>query len=287
MLQKRTTRRRRDDRIKIAPGIYHDDVNWYGLVHGRAARSRVRTVAKVRAKWHAAGLAPKTINNRVNTLRHLYRSLDGKRAWTPCEDLTPMEVHKTPIRFVTDAVILAVDLKLQELERDRKLRQTKARARFRVVTSTGRRPSEIMRTEPGDLDLERRVWLPRDGKGGFSPGRLPHRRHAGRVGAVHCTPPAGRCCTSPRRWPHMRLAGWPADVRPYNARHTVGITLSESGADLDERRRHARPQTAADDPQALRPGPQLADAKNVRAPGRAVQGLANGANRRAIRIGKR
>ena len=32
----------------------------------------------------------------------------------------------------------------------------------------------------------------------------------------------------------LRLAGWPEDVPPYHARHTVGITLSEKGIDLDD-----------------------------------------------------
>jgi hypothetical protein len=32
----------------------------------------------------------------------------------------------------------------------------------------------------------------------------------------------------------LRSAGWPKGVRPYNLRHTVGIALSESGADLSD-----------------------------------------------------
>lgn len=32
----------------------------------------------------------------------------------------------------------------------------------------------------------------------------------------------------------LRRAGWPADVKPYQARHTLGITLSEGGADLSD-----------------------------------------------------
>jgi integrase len=190
-------------------------------------------VARVRTLWRSKGLSPKTINNRVNTLRHLYRSLDGKRAWTPCDDLQPMEVHKTPMRFVTDDVILAVDRKLQQLERSGAIRGPKTRARFRVLVSTGRRPSEIMRTAPGDLDLRRRIWLPRDGKGGFSPGIYLNADMLA----------AWKLFIKAEAWGHydtylhaqrLRLAGWPADVKPYNARHTVGITLSEKGVDLDD-----------------------------------------------------
>ena len=39
-----------------------------------------------------------------------------------------------------------------------------------VFATTGKRPSEVQRTEPPDVDLERHVWIPRDGKGGFYPG---------------------------------------------------------------------------------------------------------------------
>jgi integrase len=311
MLQKRTTRRRRDDRIKIAPGIYHDDVHWYGLVHVRGAgfrekrfpvaapitdvqawqattraqllefanrgaapgtftrdahrylrdftehlashdtrtieinwwvkmfgakpRGSIRPadVARVRSSWLAGGTSPKTINNRCGALRHLYHALDGRRAWTPLDDLDALAVRRTPIRFVPDDLIRKVDLKLQQLEQQGKLRSSKTRARFRVVVSTGRRPSEIMRTEPGDLDLTRRVWLPRDGKGGFSPGIYLNDDMLA----------AWRFFIEAKAWgpydtfehaQRLRLAGWPKDVKPYNARHTVGITLSESGADLDD-----------------------------------------------------
>ena len=30
----------------------------------------------------------------------------------------------------------------------------------------------------------------------------------------------------------LRTAGWPAGVRPYNLRHSLGIALSESGVDF-------------------------------------------------------
>jgi site-specific recombinase XerD len=29
-------------------------------------------------------------------------------------------------------------------------------------------------------------------------------------------------------------AGWPTDVRPYNAKHTVGILLAQGGADYED-----------------------------------------------------
>lgn len=210
---------------------------------GEKRRGQITTadVARVRSKWltegrrdkQPGGLSTKTINNRVNTLRHLYHCLDGKKAWTPCDDLAPLEVHKTPIQFVADATIAAVDLKLQQLEREKRILSTRPRARFRVLVSTGRRPSELMRAQPTDVDLPRRIWLPRDGKGGFSPGIY---LNDDMLAAWHffITANAWGKFATDKQADYLRMAGWPADVRPYNARHTVGITLSERGVDLDD-----------------------------------------------------
>ncbi len=193
-------------------------------------------VARIRGEWLAAGKSPKTVNNRTDSLRHLYRSLDGKRAWTPCDDLQRLHVHRRPIRHVSDAIILGVDQKLQEHEqltgrhKDR-IQTKKPRARFRVLVSTGRRHSEIMRAERGDIDLERRIWLPRDGKGGFSPGiYLNDDMLAAWTFFIEAE--AWGNFETGRFSIQLRKAGWPDDVPVYNARHTFGITLSESGVDL-------------------------------------------------------
>lgn len=190
-------------------------------------------IARARTAWLADGKKPKTVNNRVNALRHLYHCLDGKKQWTPCDDLRALDVHRTPIQFVSDAVIAAVDLKLQELERAHKVLSSKTRARFRVLVSTGRRPSEVMRTQPTDLDLKRRIWLPRDGKGGFSPGIYLNDDMLAAWQLFVDVNAWGQYDTNLQA-KRLKLAGWPADVKPYNARHTVGITLSERGIDLDD-----------------------------------------------------
>ena len=188
-------------------------------------------VARARADWLAEKKAPKTINNRVNALRHLYHCLDGSRAWTPCDDLDPLPVHRTPMRFVDDATILKVDQALEQLEQRGAIRSAKTRARFRVLVSTGRRASEVMRTQPGDLDLERRIWIPRDGKGGFSPGVYLNDDMLA-AWRLFIVAEAWGPFDTQKHAQRLRRAGWPADVRPYNARHTVGITLSEKGVDL-------------------------------------------------------
>ncbi len=210
--------------------------HWAARV-GHLPRHRItrQDVLAARVAWLEGKVSPKTVNHRVAALGHLYRTLDGRTAPSPTDDVAPLHVPRTPIQRVSDAVILAVDATLQQKERaatgNRLFDGAKTRARFRVLVSTGRRPSEVMRAERSDVNLEARVWVVRDGKGGWSPGvylnddmlaawRLFIEAHAW-----------GRFSTSAYA-KVLRRAGWPAGVRPYNARHTTWITAVERGADM-------------------------------------------------------
>lgn len=186
-------------------------------------------VIEARHDWLDAGLAPKTINNRVDRLAALYRELDGPRAWTPVDGIRKLPVSRTPIQRVTPQVVLNVIDRMATSQFKAKIR--KPLARLLVYATTGRRPSEIARAKPSDVDFDIRVWVPRDGKGGFTSGiylnddMLFAWRYFNEVGAW------GKFNT--RVFPRtLRRYGWPAGVRPYNLRHTIGITLSESGFDL-------------------------------------------------------
>jgi integrase len=188
-------------------------------------------VLRVRGEWIAAGVKPKTCNNRVSALRALYHTLDGDDAPTPCDRVKPLPTHRTPAVKVPDALILAVDAQLQDHERRGLLRDRKTRARFRVRAATGRRPSEIMRAQPEDVDLKRRIWTPRDGKGGFTPGiYLTDDMIA--AWALFIDAEAWGKFNTGSMAKVLRHCGWSPQVRPYNLRHTVGIALSEAGIDL-------------------------------------------------------
>jgi integrase len=188
-------------------------------------------IRKVRGEWLDAKVKPKTINNRVSALRALYKTLDGPQARTPLDHIKPLPSHRTPAVSVPAAHILAVDAKLQEHEAKGLLRDRKTRARFRVRASTGRRPSEIMRAQPEDVDLLRRVWTPRDGKGGFTPGiYLTDDMVAAWELFIEADAWGPFDTYSMARV--LRNCGWSEHVRPYNLRHSVGIALSESGIDL-------------------------------------------------------
>lgn len=208
---------------------------WVTALGARTRRSAVTAalVRRVRGEWLAAGVAPKTVNNRVFSLQHLYRTLDGKRYSTPCDEVEPLPVHKRPAVRIPDELIRAIEANMRTREASGILRDAKTRARFMVFASTGHRPSEIGRAEEGDLDLERRVWIPRDGKGGYCPGvYLNDDMRAAWQLFVACD--AWGAFDSGSFAERIRAAGLPDHLTPYQLRHTVGIALSEAGVDMKD-----------------------------------------------------
>lgn len=216
------------------------------LVHfGPRHRSHITPAAvrRVMSEWSRTR-RPKTINNRLQTLRNMYRVLDSTKD-SPFDDILLLGVTKTPAVAIPPPLVRVVAIRLEERERAGLLRDSRTRARFMVIASTGRRPSEIMRAEPSDVDLERRVWTVRDGKGGFSAGLYLNRDMLA----------AWRLFIEAEAWGQyetssfarvLRSAGWPAGVRPYNLRHSVGIALSEQGEDLADVQHwmgHTKPET--------------------------------------------
>jgi integrase len=135
--------------------------------------------------------------------------------------------------MVDPQTMLNVDRTLQEHERCGWLRDPKTRARFRVLASTGVRPSELKRAQPTDVSLERRVWTVRDGKGGFRPGLYLTDDMLGAWQLFIQVVAWGQFNTGSFAI-RLRKAGWPANIRPYQMRHSVGITLSERGVDLSD-----------------------------------------------------
>jgi integrase len=209
---------------------------WVKALGANTLRAAVtqEDVHLVRVQWLKAGASPKTINNRVQTLRHWYRTLDGRRSVTPCDDVRDLAVHKTPPVVVPADLIERVDADLQRRETtgDHRRISPEWRAWFRLLATTGKRPSEILRTQPGDLDLERRVWIVRDGKGGYSPGLYLNDEML-LAWQFFLAVNAGRKKFYSDRFAEiLRESGWPVGVRVYNLRHTTWITASERGADL-------------------------------------------------------
>jgi integrase len=189
-------------------------------------------VLRIRGGWVQADVAAKTINNRVTALRNLFHLLDGDENPTPCDGVKPLMPPKVPPQIVTADVI---NRTLDALERRAAAGHMHAaadRARLMVLASTGKRPCEIERTKPADVDLRRRVWIARDAKGGFCPGVYLNDEM---VLAWEAFVLAGAWGPFPDHFPRrLRDAGWPADLRPYNLRHSTWIEASERGNDLSD-----------------------------------------------------
>lgn len=206
---------------------------------GALPRSRLKpsVIREMMGAWAEAGVKPKTINNRVQTLATMWRALDGARSVTPCDDIPALSVERTPPVAVHPRVIRRVAAALARREQDGWLTTAKTRARFMVLAACGRRPSEVMRAQPEDVDLTRRVWAVRDGKGGWSPGVYLNDDMLAAWQVFIAAQAWGPYNTSSFA-EALREAGWPKGVRPYQLRHSVGISLSEAGVDLADVQAH-------------------------------------------------
>ena len=143
------------------------------------------------------------------------------------------------INPTSPAIILAVYAQLLEFERTGRLHDAKTRGRYMVRAASGRRPCEIMRAQPDDVDLDTRLWRVRDAKGGWSEG-LYLNDDLLIAWRVFAQAQAWGPFNTGSHAEVLRAAGWPSErddrgryrSRPYNLRHSVGMALSEQGVDL-------------------------------------------------------
>jgi hypothetical protein len=86
------------------------EVDAWTALYGRLRRVQITAehLRKARAQWSADEYTPKTINNRVQTLRHLFHVLDGRRSPTPADDVTPLPVPDSPKVLVNAKVFRTV-----------------------------------------------------------------------------------------------------------------------------------------------------------------------------------
>lgn len=170
--------------------------------------------------------APKTINHRVRALAHLYRMLDGPHAPTPCDGIPKL----------TEPAPQPVAVSPQTIRKVAKtLTDPKTTARFMVLASTGQRPAQLMRAERHDVDLRKRLWMVKPAKGGSAiPLALTDDMLVAWQAFIR-TDAWGIYDTSLHA-KRLYKAGWPRGIRPYNAKHSVGIALTERGADWEDTR---------------------------------------------------
>lgn len=188
--------------------------------------------------WTQEGYSTGEIRHRVKILRRFYRALSPDLP-TPCDRVALPKASKRRPVSVSDALIrdVALQLRKQEMDGIGRLRTAKTRARFLVLATTGQRPAQLQRAQPFDVDLERNLWHVRPAKGDAGTTvylneemRLAWRVFiaAGAWGAYN-----GRSFVRT-----LQRNGWPKGVRPYNLRHSVGLSLSELGVDLGDIQQH-------------------------------------------------
>jgi integrase len=170
-------------------------------------------------------ISPKTCNHRVRALRALYHFIDGSKADTPCDDIDKLKEPDADPKFVDVKTILKVAKNLKD--------QPQTLGRFMVLTATGQRPAQLKRAQPDDLDLRRGVWMVRPAKGGNAiPIVLTKDMTV--AFAVFVKAAAWGYFDGSDYAKALYAAGWPKGIRPYNAKHTVAITLGESGAEWED-----------------------------------------------------
>lgn len=189
------------------------------------------------ADWREAGYSAREIRHRVRLLRELYTTLDGAKVDTPVDELELPKIPKARPRSVPDALVREVALELRKHEVLGLLRDAKTRARYLVDATCGQRPVQHMRAQPADVDLERRIWFVQPAKN--DNGTIVYLNDD-----MHA---AWSLFIAAKAWGFydrrsyakvLRRCGWPAGIRPYALRHSVGLSLSELGVDLGDIQAH-------------------------------------------------
>lgn len=213
------------------------------LNRAKITPTHVRTAIGV---WLEAGLKPKTVRHRVRVLRELYQTLDGTRAKPPLTDVKLPKVDEpnpTPSDVgMIERVAASLKAGLFKQKRcgpTRKLvdvrfaEPLKTYVRFLVRATTGQRPSQIMRAEPGDVDFARGIWFVRSGKGGR---QVPLFLQPDMIQAWQAFIAADAWGEFDTRSfsKTLRRHGWPKGERPYNLRHTFSIDHLLNGTNLGD-----------------------------------------------------
>jgi integrase len=183
-------------------------------------------------EWQRAGYSPRTLRHRLRILSQCLATLDPGEP-SPCAGVTLPRMPKARPRSVSDTLVREVALNLRKSEIAGRLRDGKTRARYLVLATTGQRPAQLKRATPAAVDLERRIWFVDPAKG--DNGAVVYLNDDMQA--------AWQLFAQAHAWgwydgrsfvKTLRRNGWPAGIRPYNLRHTVGLALSELGVDLGD-----------------------------------------------------
>jgi len=92
--------------------------------------------------------------------------------------------------------------------------------RYLVLNTTAQRPTQVMRADPGDVKLDARLWIVRSAKG--APAHtITLNTDMLKAWRVFIAAKAWGPYDTSLHAKRLRACGWPAAIRPYNARHSV------------------------------------------------------------------
>ena len=209
--------------VRTALAEWRIEGTWRG---GRGSRPRTSTGQPASAK---------TLQERWRVLKHCYKTLDGPKAKTPCDDVerptrqasTPVGVHISIVqRVATRLATRAAGTAIQSPER-------KDHARYLMLATTMQRPAQLVRAIAEDFHLKEQFWIVRGAKGG--PTHAIHLNTEMRK-AVKLLLAAGAlgAYDDKKLLEVVRAHGWPKTIRLYNTRHSGAIDAIASGADLGD-----------------------------------------------------
>lgn len=214
---------------------YQPSLNAWIAEHGDLERRKLTPALVTQAfeRWKQTGYSPQSLYYRRLVIDKVWKTLDGPKVKTPVDDLSITRPKGRRPVWVPDETILAVLMNLRRQEMAGRLRSAKTRARFLVLVTTGQRPAQLKRAQRSDLDLARSIWHVRPAKGGESiPLYLNAEMRTAWEAFIRANAWGEYDTRSFARTIHY--AGWPKGIRPYNARHAAGHTLSARGADLGD-----------------------------------------------------
>lgn len=202
--------------------------SWYPLF-GDRRRSEITAdhVQEQIARWRVAGVANRTIRHRCRILRECYMALDGRRVKHPLIGVKLPGLPTTTPIAVPHRILRDVARRLKASGRQA------VYARFLVRAATGQRPAQIMRAQPDDIDLTRRIWFVRSAKAGH-PIAFPLDALGVKAWKVFAAANAWGDFDTGRDADILRAHGWPKGIRPYNCRHTFAFDMLEGGADIGD-----------------------------------------------------
>lgn len=214
---------------------YQPSLNAWIREHGELERRKFTAALAGQAleRWKHEGYGPQSLYYRRLVIERVWKALDGPRVKTPVDDITIRRPKGRRPVWIDDQTIFDVLVELRRHELGGRLRTSKTRARFLVLFTTGQRPAQLKRALPADVDLERGLWLVRAAKGGEE---IPVYLNSEML-------IAWRAFIAADAWGWydtrsfartLRRCGWPKGIRPYNARHATGFSLSAAGADLGD-----------------------------------------------------